>query len=88
MYSALYYPYSSIEDENLLRTSLLLWDTVTTLVPDPGFRPEYPDEKRKKAWNLIGRVHTPSEDEKGKAHKVIEDFLDGPIRNEFLYNST
>jgi hypothetical protein len=85
MYSALYYPHTSVEDANLLKTSLLLWDSVTTIVPDAEFSPQYPTRELNDAWTLIGRQHPPSEAEKRSAHEIIQDFVDGPILNEFLY---
>jgi hypothetical protein len=86
MYSALYYPYTSVQDANLLKTSLLLWDSVTTIVPDPSFSPLYPTKALSDAWAIIGRGHPPSEAEKASAHEIIQDFVDGPILDEFLYS--
>jgi len=86
MYSALYYPHTSVEDENLLKTSLLLWDSVTAIVPDPNFKPQYQNRVLNDAWALIGRGHPPSEQEKSSVHEIIEDFVDGPILDEFLYS--
>ena len=44
MRSALYYPHTSIRSENLIRTSLLLWDQVHVMVPWDDFRPDFDDE--------------------------------------------
>jgi hypothetical protein len=85
MHSALYYPHTTIEDPGLIKTSLLLWDTVTTIVPSSDFRPHYSAEALSEAWELVGRVHCPSENEKAEVHDIVKDFVDGPVLEEFLY---
>lgn len=56
MRSALYYPYTSIDSEALIRTSLLLWDHVQIMVPWDGFLPNYANRDHARAIELIGRV--------------------------------
>ena len=43
MRSALYYPHTKIRSEELLKSSLLLWDKVSSIVPWQHFDEKYPD---------------------------------------------
>jgi len=85
LYSALYYPHTSIQDLNLLRTSLLLWDSVTTIVPWEGFQPDYETPPERRAWELIGRGHFPAPGEQKAVHQVIEEFAKDQVNPNFLY---
>jgi hypothetical protein len=86
VYSAIYYPHTEIEDVNLLKNAMLLWDTVTVIVPSADFQPSYPSEIAK-AWEIVGDVHYPSDDEKRSAHELIEDFATRPLPAAFHYRS-
>ena len=85
MRAALYFPHTEVQNEKLLRTSLLLWDTVEYIVPDPEYRPYYEDRSMAKAIELIGKRHHPDESEKQEAHKVIEEFATRPLPEPFYY---
>jgi hypothetical protein len=85
--SALYYPYTSIQSETLIRTSLLLWDRVHIMVPWDGFRSDYNDRDHARALELIGVRHVPSDDEKRQAHEIVEDFATRPLPEPFSYAS-
>lgn len=41
MRSAIYYPRTEIHSEPLMRSSLLLWDKLHTIVPDRTYHPDY-----------------------------------------------
>src|SRR5438874_6592818 len=62
MYSALYYPHTSVADANLLKASLLPRDGLPTIVPDSTFSPQYRQYKmslkqmRHACWGLIIRM--------------------------------
>jgi hypothetical protein len=86
LYSSLYYPHTSIQDPALLRNSLLLWDTVTTIVPWENFQPDYVTTAEKNAWALLGRPHLPTDEERGAVHDAVKEFVEGPIRTEFRYS--
>jgi len=83
MRSALYYPHTHIQSEALLRTALLLWDNVAIVAPYPGFVPEYEERHFQEAFEIIGRCHYPTEQEKRNAHELIEDFATRPLPKAF-----
>jgi hypothetical protein len=85
MRSALYFPHTEVQSEKLLRTSLLLWDTVEYIVPDPHYPPYYQDPSMTKAIELIGKAHYPDESEKQEAHNVIEEFATRSLPEPFYY---
>ncbi len=47
--TALYYPHTVIRSRNLIKTSLLLWDSVECIVPKRGWKLETPFSE--KAYN-------------------------------------
>ncbi|HYX23624.1 MAG TPA: hypothetical protein VFC23_05680 [Thermoanaerobaculia bacterium] len=85
MRSALYYPHTTIRSEQLVKTSLLLWDRVEVIVPDPGYKPYYSDRLLARAMEIIGERHYPTDDEKREAHAHIEDFVTRPLPKSFYY---
>jgi hypothetical protein len=87
MRSAFYYPHTEVQSKDLLASSLLLWDEIRTIVPFDGYRPDYDDRESAEAWELIGKVHCPNEDEKKQAHELVEDFATRPLPRAFSYKS-
>ncbi len=87
MRSALYYPYTSIQSEGLIRTSLLLWDRLHLMVPWDGFFPSYDNPDHARALELIGVQHVPTHEEKKQAHEIVEDFATRPLPEAFSYAS-
>ena len=83
MRGALYYPHTTIRSEELLKTSLLLWDKVTVIAPWDHFRAGYTDRVVEEAVELIAEYHYPSDDEKTQAHKLIEDLITRPLPKLF-----
>jgi hypothetical protein len=74
MYSALYYPHTKIRDESLLKTALLLWDNISTIVPWEGYAIEDGPALEMEAFELMGKTICPSEEEKRRLHTLVEDF--------------
>jgi hypothetical protein len=87
MRSALYYPHTQIQSESLLKTSLLLWDQVEFLVPDPDYKPSYPNAAVSEAVELIGVQRCPTEDEKRDVHLKLEEFVARDLPPPFYYRS-
>jgi hypothetical protein len=85
--SALYFPHTSIQNENLIRTSLLLWDQVHIMVPWDGFCQDSHNRYHARALELIGVSHVPSYEEKKQAHEIVEDFATRPLPEAFSYIS-
>jgi len=85
MRSALYYPHTEIQSEGLLKTALLLWDQVYVIAPWENFIPNYASSDTREAFELIGKCHLPTRDEKEHAHELVQDFLKRPLPDAFLY---
>jgi hypothetical protein len=85
--SALYYPFTSIQSEELIRTSLLLWDRVHIMVPWEGFGQRYSDRDHATALELIGVQHVPTYEEQKQAHEIVEDFATRPLPEAFSYGT-
>jgi hypothetical protein len=85
MYSALYYPHTSVQNPGLIRTALLFWDELHYIVPWEGFTVRYEDPEEQEALELIGRARVPSEKEQLDAHALIEDFVTRPLPAAFQY---
>jgi hypothetical protein len=83
MYSALYYPHTKIRNESMLKSSLLLWDEIHTIVPWPGYRIEDGPNGERKAFDLVGKTLCPSEQEKERLHSLVEDFIQRPLPPAF-----
>lgn len=88
MRSALYYPYTSIQSERLIRTSLLLWDKVHIIVPYEGFGFRPNDRDQARALEILGVPRVPSNAEKKKAHEIVKDFVKRPLPKPFSYRPT
>lgn len=88
MRSALYYPHTEIRTEALWKSALLMWDEIHTIAPYEGFRPTYSNNRFAKAFELIGVLHRPSDEEKHCAHEVIKDFATRPLPQAFSYKLT
>ena len=87
MTTALYYPHSRIENEALVKTSLVLFDRVEWIAPDDKYEPEYSNPRLSDAMSLVGQRHIPNQEEKELVHMlsfevdgknfVIEDWRGG-----------
>ena len=83
MRSAVYYPHTKIRNESLLKTALLLWDELHVIVPWESYAAKPSPILEAEAFELIGRTHCPTEDEKRQVHDLVEDFATRPLPPEF-----
>ena len=81
---AIYYPHTHLQSETLLKSSLLLWDRLEFLAPEPYFNPQYGPEF-KEAIELFGHYRHPTEQEKREVHALVEDFATGPLPEALFY---
>jgi hypothetical protein len=87
MRSAMYYPYTEIQSESLMKTSLMLWDRVYVIAPFDGFKPNYASKEAQECFDLIGECHCPSPDEKLRTHELVADFATRRLPESFSYVS-
>jgi hypothetical protein len=85
MRSALYYPHTTVENEHLIKTALLLWDRLEYIVPWPDFRPDYGDGDIARAMELIGAPHHPDEDEKRETHTRLKELVNRKLPPQFYF---
>lgn len=85
MRSALYYPHTRIQDQSLLRTALLLWDSVEVLLPWEQFEPDYRTRAEAEAMELIGKKCIPTEPQKREAEQKILGFVESGLPEAFFY---
>jgi hypothetical protein len=86
MRSALYYPHTSIRNEKLVKTALLLWDRLEYIVPWPHFRSHHADIRVARAMELIGVPHFPDDDEKQEAHTRLKELVSRRLPPQFYFN--
>jgi hypothetical protein len=79
VYSALYYPHTGTQDEDLLKTALLLWDRLEYISPFEDFRISSDSRDVAEAFELIGHPHVPSDAEKAEAHTEITTLVSGAV---------
>lgn len=85
MPSALYYPHTTVLDAQLLKTGLLLWDSLECIAPDKAWtsRPKPKDKLLAEASDLILRQHVPSEMERRRAHDEVAAFFNSEASASF-----
>ena len=89
MRSALYYPHTDVRSEALMKSALLTWDKLHSIIPHEGYRPDYGDNRMMAdAWELIGEGLVAKPDEQKIAHANIEEMLQTglPLEFNFLAN--
>jgi hypothetical protein len=86
MRSAIYYPHTSIRNEQLVKTSLLLWDRLEYIVPWPHFRTHHGSPAIQRAMELIGASHCPDQDEKRETHTRLEELVSRRLPPQFYLN--
>lgn len=89
MRSALYYPHTDVRSEGLMKSALLTWDKLHSIIPHEGYRPDYGDNRLMvEAWELIGEGLVVKPDEQKIAHANIENMLKAglPLEFNFLAN--
>jgi hypothetical protein len=85
MRSALYYPHTTVRNEHLAKTALLLWDHLEYIVPWPHFRSHHESRGIAKAMELIGRPHCPGDDEKQEAHTRLKEVVSRKLPPQFYF---
>lgn len=86
MRSAVYHPSTQVRNRQVMQSSLLLWDELHTIVPDPRYEPEYgADREMAQAWELIGKKTVPTEAQKQRAHEAIVTSLESVRLRPDLY---
>jgi hypothetical protein len=87
MRSALYYPHTTVDSEEIIKTALLLWDRLEYIVPWPDFEVQYATPSVARAMELIGSEHPPGEDEKRAAHSRLQDLVSGKLPKQFYFKT-
>lgn len=86
MRSAIYYPHTTVRSENLLKSSLLLWDELCVIAPFDGWEPDYGEQSElARAWRTLGKPLVPNDSEKRLAHDSIARTLDAGIPPAFKW---
>lgn len=76
MRSAIYYPRTQMHSRPLMQSSLLLWDRLHTIIPEPHYAPCYEDRSdMAEAWEMIGSGIVPRPTQQKRAHDAIEATL-------------
>ncbi|MBB4389895.1 hypothetical protein GGE61_006261 [Rhizobium leguminosarum] len=86
MRSAVYYPSTQVRSRQVMHSSLLLWDQLHTIVPEPVYEPMYGNSRdMAEAWELIGEKIVPTGAQKGRAHAAIKETLETGLLPPTLY---
>lgn len=85
MRSALYYPHTAVNSEDIIKTALLLWDHLEFIVPDRYFQPQYRNRDIAQAMELIGLPHPPNQFEKEETHTRIKELLNRRLPPQLYY---
>lgn len=86
MRSALYYPHTSIDDQAIIKTALLLWDRLEFIVPWSGFQPQYRNREIAQAMELVGAPRSPNDTEKRQTHQHIEELISRSLPPDFYFS--
>lgn len=86
MNSALYYPHTDVRSEDLMKSALLTWDKLHTIIPHQGYKPDYGNNKMMaEAWELIGEGLVAKPDEQQLAHDSIAETLRTGLPMDFQF---
>jgi len=88
MYTALYYPFTTIEDESILKCGLLLWDRLEFIAPGEGFSVWHSNPEAAEACELIVTPLVPNEEDKKLAHDAILGLWTSDLPSDFLFEET
>jgi hypothetical protein len=83
MRSALYFPHTTVDNVNLVRTALLLWDKLEYIVPEHRFSSVHGSRLVQRAMEVIGKERVPNNAEKQEAHRLIEQMASSALPPEF-----
>jgi hypothetical protein len=84
MYSALYFPHTEVRSESLVKTALLTWDKLETIIPDHYYRPQYSGPTAR-AMEIIGSPRPPSDDDRRQVHALVEELIEQGVPETFTY---
>jgi hypothetical protein len=84
--TALYYPHTTVDDEELLKSALLTWDKLEFIVPSEKFSPSYRNKNAARAMELIGKKRLPTDAEKEETHRRIEDLVKEELPSVFYFS--
>ena len=85
MRRAIYYPHTSVDNEMLVKSALLLWDKLECIVPWQGFNYPYQGEMAQ-AMKLVGTERYPTDEEKKEAHNLLANIFTRPLPEIFHYD--
>lgn len=86
MRTALYFPHTEVRSESVVRTALLTWDSLETIVPFQGYQPHYANPRIAEAMEVIGCPRTPTDAEQKRVHELVEDLLRDGVPEIFKYS--
>lgn len=86
MYTALYYPHINIENDNLIRNALLLWDKLEYISPSLDRMPWHKNPDYQEALSIIAEPHVPTDEEKKSAHEIILELATSDLPQWFFFN--
>lgn len=86
MYSALYFPHTTVHSERVIRTALLLWDQLDFIAPDRSYRPSYRNRAHEEAMEIVGRKRVPTQREKEKVHRGVQELIRYGVPESFHYS--
>ena len=77
MVTAVYYPHTTIRSRDLVKTALLLWDSVECIVPRVDWKMERPFKEKpyNEALEMVVRPHVPKQRERSHAHQDVAEFV-------------
>jgi len=87
MRSALYFPHTTVDNVNLVKTALLLWDKLEYIVPERRFKAAHGNHAIQRAMEIIGKARVASKEEKQEAHALIEQMANSALPPDFYLSS-
>ena len=82
--TALYYPHMAIENVNLLKNMLFLWDSIELICPFGTLPYRSTDPHRQHALELLGRPIFPTDEERRAAHDAIVELAQSDLPDWFF----
>ena len=83
MFSAVYYPHSTVRNKNFLKNALLMWDRVECIVPPFGARTPHMEPLVARATELLVRPHVPTDEEQRVVQRGITEIVERGIPSWF-----
>jgi len=86
MYKALYYPHININNDNIIRNALLLWDKIEYISPFSDTVTWHNNPECRDALSLISEPHVPTMEEKKSANDIILELATSDLPPWFFFN--